>query len=58
MEYNEKVFGKNANVKAMWMWLAMNLVLSVAYAIEILKSAKIRKIALMGMAENTLLNES
>lgn len=40
MEYNEKAFAKSANRKAMWMWLAMNLVLSVAYGIEILKGLK------------------
>lgn len=40
MEYNEKVFAKSANRKAMWMWLAMNVVLSGAYAIEIIKGLK------------------
>ncbi len=40
MEYNEKAFAKSANRKAMWMWLAMNVVLSAAYAIEILKGLK------------------
>ena len=40
MEYNEKAFAKSANQKAMWMWLSMNLVLSVTYAIEILKGLK------------------
>lgn len=40
MEYNEKVFAKSANKKAMGMWLALNIVLSAAYAIEILKGLK------------------
>ena len=40
MEYNEKVFGKSANQKSMWMWLSMNLVLSATYAIEIFKGLK------------------
>ena len=40
MEYNEKVFAKSANRKSMWMWLAMNVVLSAAYGIEILKGLK------------------
>ena len=34
MEYNEKAFAKGANRKAMWMWFALNVVLSGAYAIE------------------------
>ena len=40
MEYNEKVFAKRANQKAMGMWLALNVILSAAYAIEILKGLK------------------
>ena len=40
MEYNEKAFAKGANKKAMWMWLALNVVLSAAYAIEIIKGLK------------------
>ena len=40
MEYNEKVFAKGANKKAMGMWLALNIVLSAAYAIEIIKGLK------------------
>ena len=40
MEYNEKHFATQANKKAMIMWLTLNLVLSVAYAIEILKGLK------------------
>lgn len=40
MEYNEKHFAKSANIKALGMWLAMSVVLSAAYAIEILKGLK------------------
>ena len=40
MEYNEKYFAKRANKKAMIMWLVVGLVLSAAYAIEIVKSLK------------------
>ena len=40
MEYNEKAFAKSANQKAMWMWLTLNVVLSAAYAIEIIKGLK------------------
>lgn len=40
MEYNEKHFAEQANKKAMIMWLTMNVVLSVAYAIEIMKGLK------------------
>lgn len=40
MEYNEKAFAQSANRKAMWMWLALNVVLSAAYAIEIIKGLK------------------
>ena len=40
MEYNEKAFSKSANQKAMWMWLTLNVVLSAAYAIEIIKGLK------------------
>jgi len=40
MEYNEKVFAKGANRKAMWMWFALNVVLSGAYVIEIIKGLK------------------
>ena len=40
MEYNEKVFAKRANQKAMGMWLAILLVLSVACALEIKKELK------------------
>ena len=40
MEYNEKHFAVQANKKAMIMWLVMNIVLSAAYAIEIMKGLK------------------
>lgn len=40
MEYNEKQFAKSANIKAMFMWLVMCIVISVAYVFEILKGLK------------------
>jgi len=40
MEYNEKYFAKSANIKAMCMWFAMSLVLSIAYVFEIKKGLK------------------
>ena len=40
MEYNEKAFAKSANKKAMGMWLVMSVVLSAAYAVEIVKGLK------------------
>jgi len=40
MEYNEKQFAKSANKKAMGMWLVMSLVLSGAYAVEVVKGLK------------------
>jgi len=40
MEYNEKYFAKSANKKAMGMWLAMGIILSAAYSIEIIKGLK------------------
>lgn len=40
MEYNEKQFAKSANKKAMGMWLVMSLVLSAAYALEVVKGLK------------------
>ena len=40
MVYNEKDFAKRANQKAMGMWLTLNIILSAAYAIEILKGLK------------------
>ena len=40
MEYNEKYFAKSANKKAMSMWLAMAIVLSIAYIFEIKKGLK------------------
>ena len=43
MEYNEKKFAASANKKALGMWLAMLVVLSVAYAMEIPKGLKTPK---------------
>lgn len=40
MEYNEKQFAKSANKKAMGMWLVMSLILSAAYALEVVKELK------------------
>ena len=40
MVYNEKDFAKRANQKAMGMWLTLNIILSAAYALEILKHLK------------------
>lgn len=40
MDYNEEVFKKSANRKAMIIWLTLNIVLSAAYAIEILKGLR------------------
>ena len=40
MKYNEKQFARNANKKAMIMWLTMSIVLSAAYVIEIVKGLK------------------
>ena len=40
MEYDEKYFAKSANKKAMGMWLAMSVVLSIAYVFEIKKGLK------------------
>lgn len=40
MEYNEKDFARRANKKLMGMWLAMLIVLSVAYIFEIMKGLK------------------
>ena len=37
MNYDEKKFAASANKKTMGMWLAMLVVLSAAYAIEIVK---------------------
>ena len=39
-EYNEEYFAKSANRKAMAMWMAMGIVLSAAYAIEIVKGLR------------------
>ena len=40
MEYNEKEFQKLANKRALGIWIAIVAILSVAYAIEVLKGAK------------------
>lgn len=40
MEYDAKYFAKSANKKAMGMWLAMMIILSAAYSIEIVKGLK------------------
>lgn len=40
MEYNEKRFAESANKKAMGMWLALSIVLSIAYALEVVKGTK------------------
>lgn len=40
MEYNEKVFAKSANKKALGMWLTLSIVLSVAYVLEVMKGQK------------------
>lgn len=40
MEYNEKVFAKSANVKAMGMWLTMLIVLSGTYVTEVTRGAR------------------
>ena len=40
MQYNEEVFAASANKKALGMWTILSLVLSVAYAIEIVKGLR------------------
>lgn len=40
MEYNEEIFKRSANRKAMIIWLTLNIVLSAAYAIEIIKGLR------------------
>ena len=40
MEYNEKHFQRLANKSAMTVWLVINTVLTIAYAIEVSKGAK------------------
>ena len=40
MEYNEAYFAKSANRKAMAIWLLIDIILSVAYSIEILKGLR------------------
>ena len=40
MEYNEKEFQKLANKRALAIWIAIVVILTVAYAIEVLKDSK------------------
>ncbi len=40
MEYNEEYFAKSANKKAMAVWMLLGVVLSAAYAIEIVKDLR------------------
>jgi len=40
MEYNEREFQKLANKQALGIWIAINAILSIAYAIEVLKDQK------------------
>lgn len=40
MEYNPKEFAKSANKKTLLMWMTMNIILSIAYVLEILKGLK------------------
>ncbi|MBQ2934826.1 MAG: PilZ domain-containing protein [Lachnospiraceae bacterium] len=40
MEYNEQQFKKSANMKAMLMWLVINIVLTGAYFLELVKGAR------------------
>lgn len=40
MEYQESYFKKSANQKAMWMWLAISIILTVAYVVEVLKGQR------------------
>ena len=40
MEYNEEVFKKSANKKAMFIWLTLCIVLTGAYAVEIIKGLR------------------
>lgn len=40
MEYNEEYFAKSANKKAMTMWLVIGIVLTVTYALEVVKGQR------------------
>lgn len=40
MEYQEETFKKSANLKALAMWITIGVVLSAAYAIEVLKGGR------------------
>lgn len=39
-EYDEEVFKRSANRKAMAMWMLMNIVLSIAYLLEVIKDLR------------------
>ncbi len=40
MEYNEKYFAKSANKKAMGIWIVVGLILTITYAIEVIKGSR------------------
>ena len=40
MGYDEKVFKRSANKKAMLMWLFTNIILTAAYTIEVIKGSR------------------
>ena len=40
MEYNEKYFAKSANKKAMGIWIVVGLILTITYAIEVMKGGR------------------
>lgn len=40
MEYNEEYFARSANRKAMIIWMTLGIVLSAAYAVEVLKGLR------------------
>lgn len=40
MEYNEDIFKKSANKKARAIWLTLNIILTAAYALEIIKELR------------------
>ena len=40
MGYDEKVFKKSANKKAMYMWLFTAIILSIAYTVELIKGGR------------------
>lgn len=49
MEYNEEYFAKSANKKAMAMWAIIAIVLTITYALEVIKGQ--RTIAYYAMFE-------